>query len=124
MGRKTADDNGVGRTGQAPRESTEQTADRTMMCQRADHHAVLDTGQTLTSSNFPPRWAHSRSTQGVRDQTPALHGKLHAGVPSFEGGFDESVEQRMRDEWFGFEFRMELHGQEPRVIWQLDDFRQ
>src|SRR5579875_210540 len=45
-----------------------------------------------------------------------------AGLPN--SGGDKAAKQRMRREGLGFQFRMELHPDEPRVIGILDDFRQ
>src|SRR5688572_23252742 len=41
-----------------------------------------------------------------------------------ERGLDEALEQGMRIERLGLELRMELDGEEPRVVGQLDDLRQ
>ena len=35
---------------------------------------------------------------------------------------DEAGEQRMRVKWFGFEFGVKLHPNEPRMVGPLDDF--
>ena len=38
-----------------------------------------------------------------------------------ECGGDELAEERVRFRGLGLEFRMELHGEEPRMVGQLDD---
>src|SRR5260370_36318625 len=45
-----------------------------------------------------------------------------ASVFVLDGGADEGREERMRFERLGFEFRVELAAEEPRVVGGLDDF--
>ena len=53
------------------------------------------------------------STREALNQTALLH-----------GGFDEAGEQGMRLEWAALEFGMELHADEPGMVWSLYDFGQ
>ena len=45
-----------------------------------------------------------------------------AAVAIFEAGADERGEERMRSQRLGFEFRMELAADEPRVVGGFDNF--
>jgi hypothetical protein len=44
--------------------------------------------------------------------------------PSLDSRFDEGGEEWMSRSWLALELRMELHGDEPGVVGQFDDFDQ
>lgn len=48
---------------------------------------------------------------------------LHQTAVFFRSA-DVVREQRMWRKWFGFQFWVELDANEPRVVWDFDDFRQ
>src|SRR6266581_8098159 len=62
----------------------------------------------------PRRSAEGRSVLRLGDAA-------HAAFLMLDGGADKRGEERMRLEWLGLEFRMELAAEEPGMLRRLDD---
>jgi hypothetical protein len=67
----------------------------------------------------------SGSLSLAQSWVPAFAGSEELHQPRLvERGLDERAEQRVRLERAGFEFRVELHADKPRVLRDFDDLRQ
>src|SRR5690606_12617604 len=78
--------------------------------------------KTTSSVTTTSRTSGSVNMSAPRDLAGTDRGALTIGELALVGGFDEPGEQRMRPQRLRLELRVELHGQEERMVGQFDDF--